>query len=186
MIVQICIVNLFDTYYKYFKHQAETHPEILHTATSKAFELISVEEAFGDFRTIGKKGVVLRLLEFSYSFQENGMPLKYTTGGFLILKNHSSREDGATGFNAAMITTETVTDDIIQKMIADSQNNHPLFKYSLNTADKINVQMAINKGDIGYSGFICTFTIAPYWRACLAEDPETPAWTDGGVTPHIL
>ncbi len=179
-------MNLFETYHTYFQQLAVEHPDILHTPERKAFEMIGVEEAVGDFRTVGKKGVIMRLLEFSYSIDLTNEPLKRTTAGFMVLNYHSSRKAGSQGFIDAIKTAEAVTRDIIQRMIYDSLDGHILFRHSLTSSDDLNVGMAINKGDIGYSGFLCTYTAIPAWRDCFEEDAETPAWVDGGLTPHEL
>lgn len=169
-------MNLFETYFKYFEHQAKNHPDILHTDASKAFELISVEEAFGDFRTIGKKGVIVRLLEFGFGLTIGSNTLRPMTGGFMILNYHSARLTGKEGFYEAIKQAEKVTDDIIHKMVHDSRNGHPLFGYSFNTAQNNNITMKLNSGDYAYSGFVCVFTITPSWEICFTDNPMSKAW----------
>ena len=148
--------------------------------------MINVEQAIGDFRTIGKKGVIVRLLEYSYRLAINSNSLRPTVGGFMVLNYHSTRKTGKEGLIEAVKKAQTVTSDFIQRMVYDSNNGHILFNYSLSSSKDVNISMKVNEGDIGYSGFLCTYHTKPTWRSCFEEDPETPAWADGGLTPHEL
>lgn len=181
---------LNDTYRKYFKHQAVHHPDLQHDDASgqRVFEVIDVEEALADFRSISTpKGYLMRLINYTYQIGMNdgADAQKYINGGFIIAKYHSHRRDGEDGFNTAMLQSEKIVDEIIEKMVADSRNGHPLFNRSLDTVNSINVQPKIYTGDSGYSGWICTFNISNYWRNCITH-ADAPAWTDNGQTPHNL
>ena len=70
-----------------------------------------------------------------------------------------------------MKQADRITNDIIHRMVHDSRKGEQLFNYSLNTANSIQVNMAIHRGDVGYSGFIVNFTIRPAWQVCLDEIP---------------
>ena len=185
---------LNDTYRKYFLHQAIHHPDLAHQPDrDRVFEIIDVEEALGDLRTSAKeKDFIMRLLMYTYELNDNYTEdiNKYMHGGFIIAKHHSHRKDGKNGFYEAMRLSEKVVDEIIDKMIGDSRNGHPLFYYSLNTAQNIQVAPLRHAGDIGFSGWLCTFRIASWFPHCLAKgitDAEhVPAWTDGGITPYEL
>lgn len=187
-VLHLCIVTLNDTYEKYFLHQAINHPDLGHTDDSKVFEVITVDDAFGDFRDrVKEKGFIFRLINYTYriSDKHSADAMKIVEGAFFIAKYHSERSGGAAAQKLAMTESERIVDEIIEKMIADSNAGHPLFYYSLNTAQNINVTPKINTGDGGYSGWICSFSFANHWRNCLSH-PDAPAWTDGGATPHEL
>jgi len=154
----------------------------------KVFEMMSVEEAVGDFRTsIKEKGFIMRGIHYTYSISDDttGNVAKKLTCGFVIAKYHSSRTGGKEAFQQVMVDTEKVVDEIIEKMIADSNNGHPLFYYSLNTAQTISVIPKISTGDAGYSGWLCTFRIANHWRNCITHE-NAPDWADGGKTPFEI
>lgn len=173
-----------DQYRSYFKHQCEAHPDIAETADGKVFETISVEEALGDFRSmVQEKGFIFRLIDYTYQVQDNNTsdPRKIINGGFIIAHHFSTRVDGKESFYAAKDKSEKVMDDIIEKMISDSRNGHPLFYYSMNTAENIYCQPIDQTGDNGYAGWICTFYFANHFTIC-PEHSDT-AWADGGLTP---
>jgi len=179
-----------DTYRKYFLHQAINHPDLAHydMPGQRIFEVIDVEEALGDLRTNGKaNSFIFRLINYTYQIGDNftGNAQKFINGGFIIAHYHSNRKDGQDGFFDAMLKSEKVTDEIIEKMIADSNAGHPFLNYSLNTAEGISVQPKIATGDVGYSGYLCTFHISNYWRNCITH-ADAPDWIDGGQTPFEL
>jgi hypothetical protein len=186
-----CIVIFNDTYRKYFKHQAVNHPDLAHgdSPGQKVFEVIDIEEALGDLRSVAKaKSFIFRLINYTYQIadpQIRGDVQKHINGGFIIAHHHSARKDGASGFYEAMLKSEKIVDEIIEKMIHDSNTGHPLFNYSLNTPSGVHVQPKIAMGDSGYSGWLCTFHIANFWRNCITS-LDAPAWGDGGQTPHDL
>jgi hypothetical protein len=70
-------------------------------------------------------------------------------------------------------------------MIADSQNGHPMFYYSLDNDQDINVTSAPKGLDGSYAAKICTFTFFQHWRNCTTS-PDAPTWLDGGLTPKLL
>lgn len=175
-----------DTYRKYLEHQAINHPDLLHTPGSRVFQMIDVEEALGDFRTIGQeKGFIMRGIFYTYNIAQNADTLKFCNGGFIIAHYHSNRLKGQNDFFEAMRKSEKVVDEIIEKMIADSINDHPLFYQSLNTPQSFSVSPKVYTGDTGYSGYICTFHFNNHWRNCI-DSPHAPEWGDDGLTPHNL
>jgi hypothetical protein len=140
----------------------------------------------GDLRSVAKaKSFIFRLINYTYQIadpQIKGDVQKHINGGFIIAHHHSARKDGASGFYEAMLKSEKIVDEIIEKMIHDSNTGHPLFNYSLNTPSGVHVQPKIAMGDSGYSGWLCTFHIANFWRNCITS-LDAPAWGDGGQTP---
>lgn len=164
-------MNLFETYHDYFQSFAVAHPDLLHSASNKSFELISVDEAFGVFRTGTNPESIFRLIEYSYGFTDDDQPLRIVNGGFQVLCRHSYREEGKDGFVTAMKRAQKITDHAVHKVIFDSNDGHILFDYSLNRANEFQVTQLINGGDSGWSGFNVGFTIRPTWEVCLTDDP---------------
>lgn len=175
-------------YIDYFKHQAETHPDLLHDDASgqRVFALVTVEQAMGDFRTGAQtKATIVRLLEYSYVVDDQGKSqnAKAMQGGFIVASYYSARSGGDAAYIAAMAKSERIADEIIEKMITDSQAGHPLFDYSLDSRQQIQVNPIRNTGDATYVGFIVLFAYENFFRVCTTHD-DAPAWTDGGQTPY--
>lgn len=177
-----------NTYRDYFKHQAVNHPDLLHAdGTKEVFRVIAIDEAMGDFRgNVAEKDYVMRLIDYTYSVSDTGVHevQKQFTGGFIIAKYYGKRKDGEPNRFEAMQASEKVMDDIIEKMIHDSRNGHPLFYYSLNSRQSINVQL-IELTIQSYIGWLCTFQFSNYFRDCTTH-ADAPAWVDGGTTPFEL
>ena len=181
---------LTNLYRAYFYHQCEAHPALAHQdeVGERVFQVVGIEEALGDFRTGAKaKGFIFRLINYTYTIGDDGghETQKQIQGGFIIARHFSGRNIGTPDYYAAMEQSEQVADEIIEKMIADSLNAHPLFYHSLDSRQQINVQPVAITGDANYAGWLCTFQFANFWRNCIS-DADAPAWSDGGLTPHDL
>lgn len=175
----------FELYRQYFEHQAINHPDLAHDeqAGQRVFEVITIDEAFGDFRTAGKeKSFFFRLIEYTYSVGDNGthQGQKLIKGGFQIGKYYSLKQGGKQAYLEAMQDAERVMDDIIRKIIVDSQNGHPLFNYSLDSQQNFSVAPIPVAGDGAYAGWECIFDFTPYFD-CGTGDVE---WLDDGLTPY--
>ena len=179
-----------DLYRKYFEHQCVNHPDLAHasTAGSRVFEMVSVEEALGDFRSGAKeKGFIFRLLQYTYTVGDDGVHevKKAMQGGFVIARYFSGRILGTADYYEAMEDAERVIDEMIEKMLADSRAGHPLWYYSLDARQDIIVQPVTVLGDASYTGWLCTFRWSNFFRNCLS-DPAAPVWLDEGATPFEL
>jgi hypothetical protein len=179
-------MQLVNAYVEYFRHQAANHPDLLHTpdAGDKVFEVIPIEDAFGDLRGAqSEKSYLMRLILPTYELGDNytANGLKRANGAFIIAKYHSSRTQDNAHYIAAAADAERVGFDIIEKMVKDSIAGHPLFYYSINTLNDLNleVQPKNNEGDTGYVGWIFMFQFKNFFRNC----PPTGLWLDGGATP---
>jgi hypothetical protein len=179
-------MQFLDAYVSYFRWQAMKHPDLLHSPDvgDRIFEVISIEEAMGDFRSsVTEKGFLMRLIVPTYSlgdsYSANG--LKKAQGGFIISKYHSNRAADNAGFIAACTDSERVGFEIIEKMVGDSKNGHPLFNHSINTLDHLNldVQPKHDEAEGGYYGWLFMFEFSSFFRNC----PDATAWIDGGQTP---
>ena len=182
-------MKVIEDYIKYFKHQAEQHPELLHSdvSGSRVFQVIDVEEAFGDFRTaVKEKDFIMRLLWPFWTLTDNYSDSRVSIqGGVLIAKYHGNRKEGSPEFISAMSESAIICHDIAEKMVADSQNNYPLFYESIRSVQHLNwnAQPAPFVGDTNYSGYICTFSFDNHMRNCL-EEHEDDTWKT--LTPHEL
>lgn len=173
---------LIDDYIDYFEHQADNHPDL----GAASFRLISVDEAMGDFRGgVPTKGLILRLIEYSYSVGDGGRTNMEKTiqGGFLVAQHYSNRATGTEGYKSAMTIAERVTDELIEKIIADSIAGHPLFNYSLDSRQNFQVNPLPRSGDGSYAGYMVLFEFSNFFRVCPTHD-DAPAWADGGATPY--
>lgn len=179
-----------ELYEKYFRHQAETHPDLLHNDTDgdKVFFLMRDTESLGSLiRGIRRNSYLMLLLpaEYSVTDDDNRIGHKRIDGGFILAHYYNPRNDTDADRRSAIYSAEAVVDAIIEKMIADSREGHPLFNYSLNADQDIRVQVANHTGDGSYTGYLVTFQISSYFRLCPTAD-DAPAWTDGGQTPFSL
>lgn len=177
-----------DQYRKYFLYLCVNHPELVHSVNEKVFETVNVDEALGDFRTsVQKKGFIFRLIDYTYQISDNEAadPQKKVNGAFIVAHHFSLRTGGKDSYNEAKDKSEKIADDVIKRIVADSQNGHPLFYHSLDTARNINVTPIANTGDAGYVGWIVDFFFNNHFPICPDQNID-PAWIDGGTTPHQL
>lgn len=184
-IIHIC--SMFELYRKYFERLCAVHPELLHLDETgkKVFQMIGIEEAYGDFRVnVAEKGYIFRLITYTWSLTGHDQPLKTPIGGFIIAKYNSSREGGTPAFFEAMESTERLCDMFAAKVLSDSANGHPLFYYSANTLDELrwNASPLVKTGDGSYSGWLCTFHFSNAVKVCLDDAPVE--WQE--PTPHQL
>ncbi|MEM9928519.1 MAG: hypothetical protein AAF840_01745 [Bacteroidota bacterium] len=175
-------------YYAYFKHQAETHPDLLHVDEDNlVFAQVSLEEAIGDLRSanISASSYIMRLFRPSFRFSPaEMMPAKNWDGGFLIARKHDTRNQGSEDFSAAIDGCERIGEDIIEKMYADSANGHPLFQGRAHTNLTITGRELPVTGDGGYGGWLFLWSLPVQFTYC--QPATRAAWTDGGTTPFAL
>lgn len=180
-----------DLYIAYFKHQASNHPDILHTDVdgNRAFEVVDLDEGLDQQRTqVQVGGYLLQLFHYSYRVGQSsgtGEAVKIIQGGFKLAAHYEPREDGQDGYQEALRNAERVTDEIIEKMFSDSLNGHPLFYYSLNLNQDMNVTTEPRFVNGSYAAKVCIFSYSNHFRNCITDD-AAPAWVDGGVTPKVL
>ena len=176
-----------DLYRAYFLHQCQNHPELQHQDAAKVFGMIDIEDSFGDFRLGAKeKGYLLRLITYTYGVGlSTHETLKAYTGGYIIAKYFQPRTGGEEEYWAAMDDTERINDELIEKIIVDSRNGHPLWYNSLDSRQDFSVQPIRLTGDGSYCGWRTIFSWRSYWRDCITS-PDAPEWADGGVNPHEL
>lgn len=179
-----------DSYINYFRHQAENHPDILHQDVEglRTFDAISIEEAMiTGLRSGVKPGqTVLKAINYTYNILRPGTDmLKRIRAGFMVACYYSPRNSTQTQFIEALTTAERITDELIEKMLADSENGHPLFNYSLDSDQDIHVSTMPMKPEGNYIAKICMVSFDQFWRNCITH-PDAPAWLDGGLTPFEL
>lgn len=174
-----------DYYVAYLRHQAINHPALQHddASGSRVFNMLNLEETFGDLRTGSKeKDFIMRGIwptqQISDRYTE-GEVRKYWEGGFIVAKYH--KDTTLPAIQNAIAGSEQIADEIIEKMIADSLNGHPLFYHSLDSNQNIQLStfalMAPN-----WSGVRVLFDFWNFWRNCVDHD-TAPGWLDGGLTP---
>ena len=173
-------------YYDYFRHQAETHVDLLHQETSgqRVFEVIDIDEALGDFRSgIQHQGYMFRLINYTYVVsQRTHQATREIQGGFLVAKYYNSGKEGKAAYLTAMAATQRVLDDVIAKMITDSRAGHPLFDNYFDSEQDLNIQPVNYAGDGTYCGWMCIFRTEQFFDNCFT--PNAARWSDGGVTPE--
>ena len=173
-------LQLYDSY---FRHQATAHPLLLHTDAQPVYEMIGIDEDYGDLRSkANPNGYAMRAIEFSYQAGQDGSGIlrKVIRGAFMVAKIYSPRNDSSADYITAMNAAQTIVDNIIEKMIRDSRNGHPLFGYSIDSTQDFQVAPTLRPGDGAYAGWECVFTIRPLFpQAC-----DTVGWTDSGLTPY--
>lgn len=166
---------MYELYVNYFKWLCERHPSLLHTDAQKVFELISVEQAYSDFRgKVSSTGFCFRLVDYSWGVgRTGGFEFQRKQGAFIVGKKIDPRGDKVTNKIIARNQCETICVDFITHMVADSQNGHPLFtNNSDDVADlKINVQPLFSTGDGSYDGYIVSFEFAPAREFILSCHP---------------
>lgn len=179
-----------EDYRNYFRHQCKNHPDLLHEDVSgrKVFEVIDVEEAEGAFRTeASDTGYIFRLINYTFALRSDGgsNALKQPDGGFVIAKLYRARSGGVDSKMQALSDAERIGLDIIEKMVTDSREGHPLFHYSIDSVDELNLFATprMYAGDTGYAGWIFTFNFRNFQRTDSQCDAST-AWLDGGKTPY--
>lgn len=182
---------LFENLYiDYFRHQAENHPDLVHSAQEgeQVFNVIDIEQGMlvGLRSGVKPDAFMMRLFHYTYRIHRPGAEmLKIIQGGFMLAKQFSVREDDAAEYQLALREAERVTDEVIEKMLADSQAGHPLFYRSLDSDQDITVVSSPKHSGTSYAAKICTFTFSQHWRNCI-DSSDAPAWLDGGLTPFDL
>lgn len=184
------ICNMYKQYRKYFQHQCTVHPQLLHEDVlgKQVFEMVTVEEAYGDFRlALPEKGFAFRLLEMSFAGGDTktGDLAKFCEGGFIICRHWSEKMHGKTERFAAQEECEVIVDEFLEKMIADSKTGHPLFPWSVAAGSQfnLNAQELVRTGDGSYAGWLVTFRWMNKMRNCLGKHPDA-TWKT--LTPHNL
>ena len=148
----------------------------------------SFEEAYGQLRDgIVPQGYLFRLIDYTYGLggPQAGDDRQMKQGGFIIAKHASLREDGKPAIAGAIEDCEKIANQIAVKMIADSQNTHPLFSHSINTLQGMgwNAQVVRDVGDGSYYGWLCVFDFSNYIDSCLDNEADE-TWKE--LTPIDL
>lgn len=176
-------------YNSYFEYQATQHPELQHQPESgqQVFAIIPFTSAYGQYRTaIREKSFMMRLINYTFGMTDgDDQSRKSMVGGFIISKWHGTAQDITTEVTAAMEDSEKVVEDIVAKMVRDSQEGHPLFDSGADEVGdlQLNAQPLFFTGDGTYSGWIVTFKLNNYFDHCDSTRSGV-VWPDGGTTPY--
>lgn len=170
----------------YFRHQCETHPDLLHSETpgQRVFEVSKWEEAWGDFRTdIREKGYAVRLVMPEFTLDNlDGCAARQYDVLFFVGKYAKPRTGAKADYYDALADCERVALDFVSKMVADSRAGHPLFNHTGETVADMNVkgEFIHQFGDGSYVAVMMSLTFANIVHVTTAG----VAWTDGGLTPN--
>lgn len=177
---------MFELYRFYFKTLCELHPDLHHLDTDRVFEVIHIEEAFGDFRKlVQEKGFIFRLIYPTYSFSNQGSDgHRQMQCAFLLAKSYSNRKEGKAGFFTALEACRKVADDFVVKILEDSRQGYPLFAYSANKPGELNWNAQVHNptGDATYTGLLCTFQLSEPFPVCLS-DHANDTWREPTPVP---
>lgn len=171
-------------YHGYNLHQAENHPDLLHSDTNLVFAQVGVEEAVGDLRSanVSAKGYIMRSFNPSFRIKPGEQaPEQQFDGGFLIARRYDMRNVGTSDYRDAMNGSERIAVDIIRKMYADSVAGHPLFHYKAHSHLTVTARERPVTGDMGYCGWMIFWSLPNIF--CYESPATGPAWVDGGLTP---
>lgn len=178
---------MFQLYHNYFKWLSQLHPSIAHTDANKAFEMISVDEALGDLRTaIGTNQFIFRLIDYTWGLvADGGYEQQNKVGGYVIAGKIDQRNGLSAGRIAVRNQCETIVNDYITHMVADSRAGHPLFGNSIDSIEllNLNVQPLLNTGDGSYDGLIATYSWNYPNNYNLACHP-VPEWQELSPTTY--
>jgi hypothetical protein len=171
---------LITDYEAYFKSLCVNHPDLQHANVngSKVFRMMHIEEALGDFRSGAKeKGLIFRLINYTFEVKDNytADQMRGKQGAFIIAAGHGKGDSVAQ--IEAMAQSERILMEFIERMIQDSQEGHPLFYYTLNTAKGVHVQPMTFIGDATYSGWMAIFDFGDHVPSCI-EREGGPVWLD--------
>lgn len=162
-------------YHEYFRDYATTHPDILHqegVTGEKAFFTVNLEELFVGFRVDTKhQQVVFVLINYQYAPKEEGQSqaLKNIDAGFIVMGYADRGDQGA--INDMMEKTENIVDQTINTIIESSTENHPLFEYSVESADEFIAEPYQHAGDHNYFGWWVSFKFSNVFDRCNLPTP---------------
>jgi hypothetical protein len=170
-------------YQDYLLHQAVSHPDLLHVDDNRVFAMSPIEEAIGDIRDarFSRSGFMMRGFEGSDQFESTGMWRQTFSGGYMVCKSFSLREEGSVGYYLALAEAQRVAVDIMEKMVADSHNGHPVFDYAADESLAFTSRSRPVAGDGSFIGWIVLFTYELAAEFC--SPAQRVVWTDGGLSP---
>jgi hypothetical protein len=176
-------------YIQYFRHLANMYTSLSHQQEtgSATFDVVlqnQVKEL-----DIARTGInpasetlmlaVIPTIELNET--EDAQGRRNYTGAFFILKKYHPKNDPKMKFWAVMGEAEQAGIDILERMVKDSLNKHPLFSRSIDTLDKLEARFIERVIDDKWYGYLVTFKFATKIPCTGAGDATK--WRDGGITP---
>lgn len=164
------------TWIDYGRELAEKHTAILHADAQnrKAFQVIDVEEAFGDIKSL-TGDVAVRWFIPTYNIPDpGGSPQKIYQAGFLILAKHSRGNTDA--YIDAIVKAEQIADQFLTRIRHDSQEDSLLFLGGQDSLEDMSITGIPMKGglDTSYSGWVVTLRVmSPFEQDCIGSN-----WSD--------
>jgi hypothetical protein len=172
---------MYQLYIDYFLRLCQVHPSLLHTDTQRVFEVVSVEEALGDYRgKVSGTGFYFRLMDYTWGVGSTGaFQFQAKQGGFIIGKKVDARNGTSAGRTAARDQCESMVNDFVAHMLADSRAGHPLFSHGSDELAllKLNVAPLFPSGDGSHDALACTFEFFPAYSYELDCHP-VPEWRE--------
>lgn len=180
-----------NTYIKYFEYLAQKHPLILHQniVGLKAFDMVlqrDIKELSIARMDINPNAdfILLAVIPTDETEgSEDGNAKQVHTGGFFVLKKNAPRTEEKTEWWNAMYETQLIAYNILQRMITDSQNGHPLFHRQADRFENLNPRFSERVIEEKWYGYLVTFSFKNILPECPLLDC---VWTDSGVTPKNL
>lgn len=175
---------------RYFRYLCVQHPLLQHGSASgqRVFETHPLESAFSAIRTGGKaKSFLVRLLLPTKSYRADGDNARVVYQvGLLVLKYHSIRDQEDADTIAALAAAESVSDQLMMRMVADSREGVGPLAGRNDSVDGLDAQceFVLAEMDGSYSGVLTTFNI--HVTRKVANECQTVVWPDGGNTPTPL
>jgi hypothetical protein len=196
----MAVRNLTDAYIAYFRDKAINHKKILHQVTvlpngdiedvlgQCTFDVLfqneikDIEIAREDIRPDADFILLAVLPTPNTEEREDANHQNNYFGGFIVLKKASRRDTKKKLFWKGIAEAEDICNDILNRMVADSNNKHPLFSRSIDRIDKTKSRKLERNGKDNWVGFLCTFSFHNILTIC----PDPTVWADGGLTPHNI
>ena len=152
----------------YFENLCVQHPLLTHkeASGSRIFEVVNYDQAFGDFKTgATEKSYFVRFImpTMTFSSSDNNAKKRYQCG-IMVGRYYSTRENDKATKLLAFNEAETVADDFVARMVADSRDGHTLFFNSIDKIENLNISgdFLDVQGDGSYAAVLYLFDFATF------------------------
>jgi hypothetical protein len=196
----MAVRNLTDAYIAYFRDKAINHKKILHQVTvlpngdiedvlgQCTFDVLFQSEikdiaiAREDIRPDADFILLAVLPTPNTEEREDANHQNNYFGGFVVLKKISRRTTKKKELWKGIAEVEDICNDILQIMVADSKNNHPLFNRSIDRIEKTKSRKLERTTEDNWIGNLCTFSFFNILTIC----PDPTVWVNGGLSDHNI
>lgn len=188
------LLSFVNTYCRYFEYIAKMHPSLRHRSEigSKTFNVIlqrdikELDMARVDINAAAEF-ILLAIIPTDETVPtEDGNTMRVHTGGFFVFKKCAPRTERKNEWQNALYDCEVLAEHVLQRMVVDSQNGHPLFHRQADRYEYLNARKTERVLEEKWFGYLVTFQ----YKNILPDCPLLScAWLDGGDggrTPHLL